>query len=76
MRFIIHDTKRELAIIYDGEKPTLGELKLEQVPKITPGIYEELWKNYFKSTTILERENPRLQRRSMPKRYWTNLPEI
>ncbi len=76
MRFIIHDTKREIAIIYDGKKATLGELKLEQVPKITPGVYEELWKRYFKSTTILERENPRLQKRSMPKRYWTNLPEI
>lgn len=76
MRFIIHDVKRQLAIIYDGQKAIITVLKSEDIPNISSGIYEDLWKNYFKSTTILERENPRLQRRNMPKRYWKNLTEI
>lgn len=76
MRFIIHDVKRQLAIIYDGQKAVIEELKSEDVPNILSGTYEELWKSYFKSATILEKENPRLQRRNMPKRYWKNLTEI
>ena len=37
--------------------------------------FEDLWRNYFKSTTIKERINLKLQKRSMPKRYWNNLTE-
>ncbi|MGL5152900.1 MAG: DUF4130 domain-containing protein, partial [Clostridium sp.] len=38
--------------------------------------YTDLWKEYFKSVTIKERTNPKLQKRMMPKRYWENLTEI
>ncbi|ETI99568.1 MAG: hypothetical protein Q611_LSC00264G0001, partial [Leuconostoc sp. DORA_2] len=37
--------------------------------------YSSLWKCYFKSTTIEERKNLRLQRQMMPKRYWKHIFE-
>ncbi|MEA4826461.1 MAG: DUF4130 domain-containing protein, partial [Clostridium sp.] len=39
-------------------------------------LYEELWKSYFKSTTIKDRINPKLQKGHMPKRYWSFLTEV
>ncbi|MEG1200053.1 MAG: DUF4130 domain-containing protein [Algoriella sp.] len=38
-------------------------------------MYQELWKSYFKSTTITERKNSKLQIQMMPKRFWKNLTE-
>ena len=37
--------------------------------------YSDLWKTYFRSTTIEERRNPKLQSRMMPKRYWKHILE-
>lgn len=38
-------------------------------------LYQELWNEYFKGIAIPERENRRLQRQHMPKRYWKHMPE-
>ncbi|WP_072984772.1 TIGR03915 family putative DNA repair protein [Clostridium cavendishii] len=76
LQFIIHDEKRELAIIYNGNDAIITKLNLASVPSIKQGNYEKLWKSYFNSATISERENRRLQRGFMPKRYWNNLTEI
>lgn len=38
--------------------------------------YCELWKTYFKSTTINERRNLKLQARMMPRRYWKHIFEV
>lgn len=37
--------------------------------------YTDLWKTYFKATTIQERKNLKLQCRMMPKRYWKHILE-
>jgi probable DNA metabolism protein len=37
--------------------------------------WENLWRKYHRSINIETRENPRLQRRFMPVRYWKYLPE-
>jgi probable DNA metabolism protein len=37
--------------------------------------WEHLWKRYFKTVNNPARENPELQRRFMPRRYWKYLPE-
>jgi probable DNA metabolism protein len=39
------------------------------------GAWEELWRKYHRSINNESRENPRLQRRFMPVRYWKYLPE-
>ncbi|RYZ23730.1 MAG: DUF4130 domain-containing protein, partial [Chitinophagaceae bacterium] len=38
-------------------------------------IYQELWKQYFKSVNIAARKNTKLHIQHMPKRYWKYLPE-
>lgn len=75
--FIIHDISREKALIYNKisyeiihmDKETYEQLKSHE------DEYSSLWKTYFKSTTIEERRNPKLQARLMPKRYWKHILE-
>ena len=75
--FIIHDISREKALIYNKisyeiihmDKETYEQLKSHK------DEYSNLWKTYFKSTTIEERRNPKLQARLMPKRYWKHILE-
>ncbi|MGL5346980.1 MAG: TIGR03915 family putative DNA repair protein [Peptostreptococcaceae bacterium] len=78
--FIIEDTNRDIALIYNKKEYHLTELSQEQKNALSSNDndvkYEELWKQYFKSTSIRERSNYRLQKRSMPTRYWKNLTEI
>ena len=78
--FIIHDIKRNLAIVYDKNDYYLTSLSKSQKDKLLnakdSGQYEALWKQYFKSTNIKERENLRLQSRMMPKRYRHNMVEV
>lgn len=78
--FIINDTKRNIALVYNKEDYYLTSLdnKMKKSLENTSdtGDYSNLWKEYFKSTNIKERANSRLQRRSMPIRYWKNLTEI
>jgi probable DNA metabolism protein len=38
-------------------------------------LFQDLWKGYFKSMTIKERINPRLHRKNMPARFWSELTE-
>lgn len=38
-------------------------------------LIQTLWKKYFKTLTIQERLNPKLQRQHMPKRFWAYLTE-
>ncbi len=75
--FIIHDISREKALIYDTlsyEIVTMDSDVYEKL-KLHKDEYTELWKTYFKATTIEERKNLRLQRRMMPKRYWKHILE-
>lgn len=78
--FIIHDIKRDIALIYDKEDYYLTNLSETQKDILmnTPdeGEYENLWKEYFKSANIEERKNPRLQKRMMPQRYWNHMVEV
>lgn len=77
--FIINDLKRNIALVYDKKDYYLAVLSKEQLRVLIDAedkdIYEDLWKQYFDSTTIKERENSRLQKRMMPSRYWKNLTE-
>ncbi|QGU94758.1 DUF4130 domain-containing protein [Clostridium bovifaecis] len=78
--FIIHDLKREVASIYDKNGWSITSLPKEYGLRLLyeneNGLYETLWKEYFKSTTIENRLNPKLQKMHMPKRYWKFLTEL
>ncbi|WP_066500456.1 TIGR03915 family putative DNA repair protein [Abyssisolibacter fermentans] len=77
-RWIIHDLNRSIASFYaDGifnivhvDKQLKETLYNEEEYR-----YQELWKQYFKSTAIKGRLNPKLQMNYMPKKYWSNLIE-
>lgn len=75
--FIIHDISREKALIYDKISYEIIDMDKETYEKLKSHTdeYSNLWKTYFKSTTIEERKNPKLQARMMPRRYWKHILE-
>lgn len=77
-KFIIYDEKRDKAIIYNGKVGNIiinAKQELQGIGDLKDDFYEDLWRTYFKSTNIKERENKNLQRKMMPKRYWKNILE-
>lgn len=83
--WIIFDEKRGYGIHYDLENvqeiwpgpagslsPATGSAI---VPDSSEQLYVQLWKDYFKSTSIASRRNPALHLRHVPKRYWRYLTE-
>ncbi|VBB45658.1 conserved hypothetical protein [uncultured Paludibacter sp.] len=85
-QWIIYDTKRKFGLYYDLNKVTeitfteepvnkSGKLKEEQMDG-EEQLYQQMWKNYFKTMAIKERINPCLQRQHMPVRYWKYLTEM
>lgn len=75
--FIIHDISREKALIYNGLSYEIIVMDNDTYEKLKNhnDEYANLWKTYFKSTTIEERKNIKLQCRMMPKRYWKHILE-
>lgn len=79
-KFIIHDLKRELALVYDKENSFITFLSKEESKKIlslsTDNTFENLFKVFYKSTTIKERINLKCRDNFMPRRYHKNLTEL
>ncbi|MFL0166932.1 TIGR03915 family putative DNA repair protein [Candidatus Clostridium helianthi] len=75
--FIIHDISRQKALIYNTNFYEIIDMDMETYEKLKfhNDEYTNLWKTYFKSTTIEERKNLKLQCRMMPKRYWKHILE-
>ncbi|MDO5523149.1 MAG: TIGR03915 family putative DNA repair protein, partial [Bacteroidia bacterium] len=86
--WIIYDTNRNIGIFNNTESVTevsfspkdLSELKLGKLndEKLSEeeALFQKMWKEYFKSITIKERINLKLQRQHMPQRYWKYLTEM
>lgn len=86
--WIIYDTNRNIGVYYDTHSVTevsfsqkdLSELKLGKLSdeKLSEeeALFQKMWKEYFKSITIKERINLKLQRQHMPQRYWKYLTEM
>ena len=84
-KWVIYDVKRRYGFYYDLD--TVVEMTLDNDEHLLSGkldekmmaedenIFQELWKGYFKSMTIKERINLKLQRQHMPKRFWKYLTE-
>ncbi|MDF2548254.1 MAG: hypothetical protein K0R93_3152 [Anaerosolibacter sp.] len=75
--WIIHDMGRNMAAVYNQKEWMITEMMLEKSVDIIEEerFYQQLWQQYFKSIAIKNRINPKLQKRYMPKRYWSNLVE-
>jgi probable DNA metabolism protein len=78
--FIIHDLKRELAIIYNKKSAIITDFKKEDSKVLASSSadseFEDLWKTFYNSVNIKERKNHRLRNHYMPKRYWVHLTEL
>ncbi|MEG0132578.1 MAG: TIGR03915 family putative DNA repair protein [Clostridium sp.] len=78
--FIIHDIKREIAIVYNKSESIISSLSKEEGKLLESAScddnFQDLWKQFYKSVNIKERENPKLRNRMMPSRYWKHLTEI
>lgn len=75
-RFVIHDTKRKIAGMYDGHSWIIGyageaEIYLSEYER----VFENLWKRYYNAVNIESRPHDKQMKRSMPVRYWKFLPE-
>lgn len=78
--FIIHDQKRNLALIYNKSEIWIRDFTEEDLnfngSVAKNDEFESLWKTFFNSTNIKERKNSRLQKRNVPIRYWNNMLEL
>ncbi len=85
-KWLLYDTKRRYGFYYDLKKAV--EVTMEDDRHLLQGklddetvsedetLYQELWQHYFKSMTIKERINPKLQRQHLPRRFWKYLTEM
>ncbi len=74
--FLIFDKTHEAAFVYEKNQgrviPLTGLVKNPS----SADPYEGLWKLFYHSVSIEERENERCRRNNMPKRYWGNMTEM
>ena len=78
--FIIHDLKREKAIVYNTKEAIITDLTKEQGEKLSNKIddsdLENLWRTFYNSVNIEERKNHKCRNQHMPRRYWKHLTEL
>lgn len=89
-RWLIYDEKRHYGIYYDLERLHQVDLDAKQLDRqIATGhsqqltieldadelLYDQLWKDYFRSVNIEARQNIRLHLQYVPRRYWRYLNE-
>lgn len=89
-RWLIYDEQRQYGIYYDLDDVHQIEMNAEMVdPQIRIGhsqsfsielddeevLYDQLWKDYFKSVNIQARQNMKLHIQYVPKRYWRYMNE-
>ncbi|MBJ6119383.1 TIGR03915 family putative DNA repair protein [Pontibacter sp. BT310] len=84
-RWAIYDTRRRYGAYYDLHSTTF--VTLDAAPCKGMGVlpesaitqqektYQQLWQVYFDHVNIVERKNPKLHLRHVPKRYWKYLSE-
>lgn len=83
--WIIYDQKRNYGLYFDLQKITEITLNLNQHFNGNPNNnatldteeinFQQLWKEYFRSTNITSRKNTKLHLQHLPRRYWKYLSE-
>jgi probable DNA metabolism protein len=77
-KWVIHDVKRKIGIVYENNEWVLRDLKFEKLEshETEELFYQNLWKVFHKNVSIVEKKNESLQMSHMPKKYWSNLTEM
>lgn len=76
--FFLYDRTHKEALFYTGGRAVIRPLEEFQMapPDETEAKYRLLWKRFYDTIAIRERENPRCRMTNMPKRYWGTMTEF
>lgn len=85
-RWLIYDMRREYGYYYDLKETTevrfeqkeahlLSGFLSEDIMDKDEKLFQQMWKEYFKTIAIKERINPKLHRQNMPARFWKYMTE-
>ena len=76
--FFLYDRPHKEALFYAGGRAVIRPLEEFQMapPDETEAKYRLLWKRFYDTIAIRERENPRCRMSNMPKRYWGTMTEF
>lgn len=85
-QWLLYDRKREYGFYYDRKEVTEVRFEKKEAHLLTgflqdelmdrdEKLFQQLWKEYFKTIGIKERTNPKLHRQNMPARFWKYMPE-
>jgi probable DNA metabolism protein len=78
---VLHDLRRGKAAVYGAKGWVVADMRFfsahAQAPPPTKREkeFQELWREFYRSTTTRERLNYAVQRGNMPKKYWKHLVE-
>lgn len=77
-RFLIHDIKHNMALVYQPYQSAIIPLVEFEVPKADKAeqTYRELWQLFYDTIAIQGRYNPKCRMTHIPKRYWKNMTEF
>lgn len=77
-QFMIFDKTNKAALIHQNGKTEIIRVDNVEFPEISEveTKYQELWKRFYNTIAIEDRENPRCRMSHMPKRYWENMLEV
>ena len=74
--FVLHDVGRKKAAVYDGKNVFVAPLgRTDVVISADEAEWQALWKRYYASVNIPERERLKQMRGYLPARYWKFMPE-
>ncbi len=76
--FIIHDLKRELALVKNDKGSMIYKVADFQTPEFSQDEekFQKLWRLFFESVTIKERKNRKLQQSFIPLLYRKHMTEF
>ncbi len=78
--WIIKDTNRQIISIYDKNKFYIVDNNILKIDHLATTMenekIEKLWKSFYKTIGIKERQNDRCRMNFMPKKYWKNMLEM
>ena len=76
--FFIYDRTHREALFYSAGRAMICPLDSFQMapPDESEAQYRLLWKRFYDTVAIKERENPRCRMTNMPKRFWNTMTEF
>lgn len=75
--FMIYDENHSAALIHSGNRTAIIPVADLELPKCEEDkFYRDLWKSYYRHIAIQSRYNPKCRMTHMPKRFWSDMPEV